>query len=150
MARLSNPHKKFQFGLLFFGINEMLAQKVTTPEFDLDQIEHGEGNYKIKTAGQMNFSNITVEKLDSLNFPSFEFWVWIQSIQSVYTQTGLPPNIYKQNCQIFKYNHAGRPIASWLCDGVWPKKINGVELDRVSSDNAVETLELSIDRCQYI
>src|SRR5690606_17925353 len=100
----------------------------------LDQIEHGEGNIKIKTAGMWQFSNCVVEKMDNNSFQSKEFWIWIQSINNALTGIGLPPAAYKLGCVIYKYNHARAPIGNWTCTGVWPQKINGVELDRVSSD----------------
>lgn len=149
MPTLVNPHKKFQWGLALYGLVEIRAQKCTTPEFDLDQVEHGEGNYKAKTAGMMNFSNFTVERLDSASFPDGIFWQWIQTIQNVQTGIGLPPQTYKRNAQIFKYNQSGIIIGTWINEGVWPKKINGVELDRVSSDNTVETIEFSVDKSFY-
>lgn len=150
MAKLQNPHKKFQFGLAIYGLLEIRAQKVTTPEYSLDQVEHGEGNYKSKTAGMMNFSNFTVERLDSATLPDGLFWAWIQTIQNVQTGLGLPPEAYKRNAQVYKYNHVGAIIGTWVMEGVWPQKINGVELDRVSSDNTIETIEFSIDKSLYL
>lgn len=150
MPRIQNPHKKFQFGLLLYGMDEMRAQKVTTPEYSLDVIEHGEGAYKVKTAGMVNFSTFTIEKIEGGLLPDKLFWRWIQSIVNARAGTGLPAEAYKQNAQIFKRNVLGVNIGTWVCEGVFPMKINGVELDRVSSENTIETIEFSVDLVDFI
>jgi phage tail-like protein len=151
MANVSNPHKKFQFSIAILGMNPFLAQKVTTAERDLDQVEHGEGNHVIKTAGMVKLGNIMVEKISSADGPDRLFWDWIASIQNEFIGGGLIPDNYKFPIQIQKYATDGLTvIATWNYIGCWVKKINGVELDRVSSENTIESLELSVDRQAYL
>ena len=41
-------------------------------------------------------------------------------------------------------------LNSWICTGVWPCRVNGQNLDRMSSDNTLEDLEFSVDQIEKI
>jgi phage tail-like protein len=147
MAEIANPHKKFQFSVFIFGINPFLFQKLTTADRELDQIEHGEGNHLVKTAGLVKLGNVVVDKIDNASIPEKIMWGWINSIQNEFTGGGLIPEAYKKAIQIQKLSTNMRtPIKTWNYIGAWPCKINGVELDRVSSENTIETIEFSVDQ----
>jgi len=147
MAQVSNPHKKFQFSIALFGMNPFLAQKVTLPDREMDVIEHGEGNHVIKTAGMVKLSAMMVEKISNASFPDTLLWAWIQSIQNEYAGGGLVPDSYKIAVQVQKYATDGiKVVQTHTFEGVWPSKINGIEFDRVSSDNTIESIEFQVDR----
>jgi phage tail-like protein len=147
MANVSNPHKKFQFSIFLFGMNPFLAQKVTTAGRAIDQVEHGEGNHVIKTAGMVKLENVTVEKISNASLPDKLIWAWITLIQNEITGGGAIPEVYKKGFQIQKLaTDMVTPIGTWNYLGAWPCKINGTELDRVSSDNTIESIEFSVDQ----
>jgi len=151
MAEIANPHKKFQFSIFVFGMNPFLAQKVTLADRDLDQIEHGEGNHVIKTAGMLHLGNIMIDKISNASLQDRIFWGWINLIQNEITGGGVIPEVYKKAMQVQKLsNNMKTAIGTWNYIGVWPKKINGIELDRVSSDNTIESIELSVDQEVYL
>lgn len=147
MANVNNPHKKFQWSIAILGMNPFLAQKVMLPERSLDVIEHGEGNHVIKTAGMVKLGTLTIEKLSPATLPDKLMWAWIASIQNEFVGGGLIPEAYKKGVQISKYSTDGLTIVeTWNWTGVFPSKINGLELDRLSSDNTIDTIEFSVDR----
>lgn len=147
MAEIANPHKKFQFSIFLFGMNPFLAQKVTLADRELDQVEHGEGNHLIKTAGLVKIGNMTVDKIFNASLPEKIIWAWINSIQNEFTGGGLIPEAYKKAVQVQLLSTNMRtPVKTWNYIGAWPCKINGIELDRVSSDNTIESIEFSIDQ----
>lgn len=147
MANVSNPHKKFQFSVFLFGLNPFLCQKVTTAERSIDQVEHGEGNHKIKTAGMLTLGNVTIENLVLSSFNNRVVWLWITSIQNEFTGGGTVPEVYKKAFQVQKLGtDLVSPIGTWSYIGAWPCKINGIELDRLSSDNTIESIEFSVDQ----
>jgi phage tail-like protein len=151
MAEIANPHKKFQFSIFLFGMNPFLCQKVTLADRDIEQVEHGEGNHLIKTAGQVKIGNLTIEKISNASLPEKIIWAWITLVQNEFTGGGALPEIYKKAIQVQKLSTNMRtPIGTWNYTGVWPKKINGIELDRVSSDNTIESIEFSVDREAFI
>lgn len=147
MAKVANPRKQFQFSIQIPGLYPFLAQKVTTPETDLDVVEHGDTNYIVKTAGIVKYGTLHVEKISSANGPDNFIWAWIKSIQDEYAGGGDIPDNYKKVAEIYQYATNGITIINtWQWEGVWPHKINGIELSRVQSDNTIENIEFCVDR----
>lgn len=151
MAQIANPHKKFQFSVFIAGMNPFLAQKVTTADREVDIVEHGEGNHLIKTAGMVKLGTVKIEKMLSGSFPDRLIWAWIAIVQNEVTGGGAIPEIYKKAIQIQRLATNGvDPIGIWNYVGAFPFKINGVELDRLSSDNTIESIEFSVDQEIYL
>jgi len=151
MAQISNPHKKFQFSVFIFGMNPFLCQKATLADREIDKVEHGEGNHLIKTAGMVKIGDLKIEKMMNGSAPDRLFWDWVALIQNEVTGGGTIPEIYKKAVQVQMLGTDGvTPIRTWNYLGVWPFKINGVELDRTSSDNTMETIEFSVDQEIYV
>lgn len=150
MANVANPHKKFQFSIFLFGMNPFLAQKVTLPDRELDVTEHGEGNHVIKTAGMTKIGTLKVEKLYNASLPDKIMWNWINLIQNEFTGGGAIPEVYKKAVQVQRLSTFNTSLNTWNYVGVWPHKINGIELDRVSSDNTIESIEFCVDMEAYI
>lgn len=147
MPQVSNPHKKFQFSIFLYGMNPFLAQKVTLPDREVEAVPHGEGNYSVKTAGMITLGNIIIEKLFSANGPDRLIYGWIKMVQDEFGGGGANPDIYKQAMQIQHLATNGSSVLkTYNYLGVWPTKINGIELDRLSSENTIESIELSVDR----
>jgi phage tail-like protein len=146
MAKVANPRKQFQFSIQIPGLYPLLVQKVTLPSPELDVVEHGDGNRKIKTAGLLSYDNLVVEKLSTANGPDNWIWDWIRQIQNEYTGGGVTPGIYKKVVQVFQHGNDGISIInSWTYEGVWPHKVNGIELNRLQSDNIIESIEFCVD-----
>jgi hypothetical protein len=90
---------------------------------------------------------ITVEKLMPNSLPDNLMWGWINLVQNEFTGGGTIPDVYKKACQIQKLGtDLLTPTNTWNYTGVWPSKINGIELDRVSSENTIETIEFCVDK----
>lgn len=148
MAHIANPRKVFNFSLQFAPdpIDPWLAQKVTLPDTDIDVVEHGDANHSIKTGGRINFGATTIEKLMTTDGADNWFWDWVASIQDAIIGGGLPPQMYKKILTVTELAEDGAtPINTWVLTGVWPSKINGLPLDRLASDNTIETIELQAD-----
>lgn len=149
MAHIKNPRKVFNFSLQFAPdiFDPWLAQKVTLPDVDIDVVEHGDANYSIKTGGRVNYGTCTIEKLMTTGGADNWFWDWINAVQDSVVGGGLTPSLYKKMLTVTELAEDGAtPINSWVLEGVWPSKINGLPLDRLSSDNSIETIELQCDR----
>ena len=78
-------------------------------------------------------------------------WDWLMSVQDMLLGGGLTPSQYKETVLINELAEDGVSILnSWTCTGVWPCKVNGQDLDRMSSDNTLEDLEFSVDTCEKL
>jgi len=151
MANIANPHKKFQFSIFLFGMNPFLVQKVFLADREIDIVEHGEGNHVIKTGGILKLGSLRIEKLYNASLPDKLIWAWINLVQNEFTGGGVIPEAYKKAVQIQKLATDGSTVLNtWNYVGVWPQKINGVELDRMSSENTIENIEFCIDQELYI
>lgn len=147
MAQIANPKKAFNFNIFAAGLNPYAAQKVSIPDFEIEVVEHGDTNHDIKTAGKIKYGAITVEKLRPIGQGDNWIWHWIQSIQNVLSGGGLLPLQYKRTIDIVQYSTDNQTVTDlWECQGVWPSKVNGMELSRMSSDNILEVVELQVDR----
>jgi len=150
MAKFANPRKKFNFSIQISPdpINPFLFQKVTTPDADIEEVPHGDTNHDIKTAGRVTYGKIVCEKLMPSDQGDAYLWSWFDTCQSSLIGGGAPPDIYKKVITIVEFAEDNVTVLNtWLCQGVWPSSMPGVELDRLASDNTIENVEFSVDKC---
>lgn len=153
MAQINNPRKKFNFSIQIAPapINPFLAQKVTIPGITIEQTMHGDTNHDVKTAGRISFDNITIDKISTTSGSDNYMWDWAYSCQDPIIGGGLVPSDYKRIVTITELAEDGTSILNtYVGIGAWPTKINGKELDRQSSDNTIETIELSVDKVEKL
>lgn len=147
MANVTDPKKVFNFSIATPGLNNFEAQEVTIPDFEIAVVEHGDTNYDAKTGGKIKFGNITIHKIASAT--SIDTWVhaWIRQVQDAFLGGGQLPQQYQKFLTITQYGpDFVTPTDQYECYAVWPCKVNGIELKRTSSDNVIQTIELSTDR----
>ena len=146
-AKVKNPRKKFLWQIIFVKhpINPFLFQKVTVPEISIEQVAHGDVNYDVKTGGRVSVGNLTASKLETTSGSDTWLWDWLMSVQDMLLGGGLTPSQYKETVLINELAEDGVSILnSWTC------KVNGQDLDRMSSDNTLEDLEFSVDTCEKL
>lgn len=149
MAEIDDPKKVFNFGVIAPGLNPYAVQECDLPDFDLDVVEHGQSNHMIGTAGLIKFGDVTLNKLRPISKADNWIWDWIQSIQDVDSGGGDLPQNYKRNIDIVQYSYDNITITDrWELKGCFPKKINGIKLSRVKSENAMEDVTLHVDTCR--
>lgn len=153
MAQISNPRKRFNFSIQIAPapINPFLAQTVDLPDTGIEQVEHGDTNYSIKTGGRKTFGNLSIDKIATTSGADNYFHDWAGSVQDAVIGGGLVPNQYKRIVTVTELAEDGTSILNtWVCEGCFPVSINGLSLDRMSSDNTIQTVELSVDRMEQL
>ena len=146
-AKIKNPRKTFLFQIIFtkHPINAYLFQKATIPEVSVEEVEHGDVNRSVKTAGRVSVGTLTVSKLETTSGSDTWLWDWLMSVQDMLLGGGLTPSQYWETEQINELAEDGVSILnSWICEEVWPTRLNGQDLDRMSSDNTIEEIEFSV------
>lgn len=146
-AKIKNPRKTFLFQIIFtkHPINAYLFQKATIPEVSVEEVEHGDVNRSVKTAGRVSVGTLTVSKLETTSGSDTWLWDWLMSVQDMLLGGGLTPSQYWETVQINELAEDGVSILnSWICEEVWPIRLNGQDLDRMSSDNTIEEIEFSV------
>lgn len=152
-AKVKNPRKKFLWQITFVKhpLNPYLFQSVQLPEITVEQVEHGDINRSVKTAGRVTVGNLTARKLETTSGSDTWLWDWLNSCQDMILGGGLTPNEYFETCRVDELAEDGVSILnSWVCEEVWPSRINGQELDRMSSDNTLEDIEFSVGTCNKL
>ena len=150
MANFANPRKKFNFSIQITPdpINAFLFQKVTLPDAAIEKVEHGDANHPIKTGGRVTYGTLVCEKLSPSNQADSYLWSWFESIQSARWGGGVPPSAYKKVITVTEFAEDGSTVLNtWVCNGVWPSDLKGLELDRNASENTIENAEFSVDEC---
>ena len=147
MAKVRNPRKNFMFSVLFpkHPINSYLAQKVTLPDIEVEQVAHGDVNRDVKTAGRVSIGNLVIEKL--ITTSGSDTWVfdWLQSCQDILLGGGNVPSVYWETVVVNELAEDGSTILnSHIMNEVWPCKISGLDFDRTSSENTAEKIEFSV------
>lgn len=148
MAKVKNPRKGFNYSITFpkHPINSYLAQKVTLPDVEIEQVSHGDTNHDIKTAGRVTVSNLVIEKLITTSGSDTWAFDWLMACQDPKLGGGNIPTVYKETVVVSELAEDGVTVLNTnIYDGVWPTKITGLEFDRQSSDNIVEKVEFSVD-----
>ena len=147
VAKVKNPRKKFLWQIIFVKhpINPFLFQTVTLPEVTIEQVSHGDINRDVNTGGRISLGNLIASKLSTTSGSDTWLWDWMMSVQDLQLGGGLTPSQYWETIQVNELAEDGKSILnSWVCTEVWPTKLNGQELDRVSSDNSIEEIEFSV------
>lgn len=147
MGLVANPRKAFQFVVEIDGVNQFEIQKFTTAEVEIDKVEHGETNFKVKTAGMVSVGDVTMEKLRPL--PTTDVWAWtmLREAQDMETGGGGLEGMYKK-VMVVKEMSADRvsTVNRWIYTGAWVCKVSQSDFDRMSSDNIIETVVWSVDK----
>lgn len=153
MANIENPRKEFNFSIQIVGIplNPFLVQNIKMGDATINQTEHGDTNYDVKTAGRVKFDNVEVEKLSTTDGADNYIWDWFASAQDAIIGGGNVPTFYKRTVLINELAEDGTSILNtWVLTGAWVCKVNGKTHRRTGSDNLMEKFELSVDRWDKI
>ena len=152
-AKVKNPRKKFLWQITFVKhpLNPYHFQKVNLPEITIEQVEHGDVNRSVKTAGRVTVGNMSANKLETTSGSDTWLWDWLNSCQDMVLGGGLTPSEYWETARVDELAEDGVSILnSWICEEVWPCRVNGQELDRMSSENTIEDLEFSVGICNKL
>jgi phage tail-like protein len=148
MAKVANARKVFQFIVEVAGVNQFEIQKVTLPEVEIEKVAHGDTNHDIKTAGRIMIGDMTWEKIRPLPQSDRFAWDWLMLAQNQLLGGGQLSLGYKRIVIIKEMDTTGAvAVNRWFCEGVWVTKVSQSDMDRLASDNIVETITLSVDRC---
>lgn len=146
MAKIANARKSFNFVVEIDGIDQFSIQKVTLPEVTVEQVEHGDTNYMVKTAGMVTVGNMTFERIKRMPGSDTDAWDWLRLAQSQVAGGGVLSEAYKRILVIKEMDSTGLiTLNRHICTGCWVTKISQNDLDRTSSDNVLQTVELSVD-----
>ena len=119
--------------------------KLYLPDIEIDQVAHGDVNRDVKTAGRVTIGNLIVEKL--MTTAGSDTWLhdWLYSCQDHIVGGGLVPSQYWETAIVNELAEDGVSVLNThVFEEVWPCKITGLDLDRMASENTIESIEFSV------
>lgn len=140
-----NPIKQFFFSIEVDGLVQFTAQEITTPDLEVEEVEHGEGTYIVRTPGLLKFGDLTVKKLISAD--TADTWArdWLNKVNNPQTNSGSAPSVFMKTCVIRLKDAQGNVKKTWEYKDSWLKKKTGVDLSRTSSDNIIEECVIAVN-----
>lgn len=151
MANINNPRKNFNFSIYVEGLNPWLAQEVTIGEVTIEKVIHGDANYEVKTGGMRKVGDVNIKKL--IPSDATDMWLtnWMDQVQSAETGGGKLPSEYKRDLFVEMYGPDNfTVIGRWQIVGAWPARRGEYGLNRLSSDNVLDDIDLSCDDIRQI
>jgi phage tail-like protein len=135
-----NPLKQFNFDIEVAGIVQFTAQEVTTPEINVGEVEHGEGNVKKRTPGLISYGDLTVSTLKVA--PNADAWAydWFEQLR-----LGTTPTQYLKNVVIRLKDQGGATVRTIECIECWVKKLGGMALSQTADENVIEEVVIVVN-----
>lgn len=137
------PIKAYTFSIEVEGLVQFTAQEVTTPDTEVEAVEHGEGVSIVRTPGMMKFGDISIKKLIASD--TADTWArdWILQVNNPQTNTGANPSVSMKTVVIRLKDAQGNVKKTYEFKDCWMMKKAGVTLSRTSSDNVIEECTLA-------
>lgn len=145
-ARAANPRKNRNWTIEINGLEQFFVQKCTIPTAEIEKAEHADSNHSIKTGTNLKYEDIVLEKLMFAEGGDLFAWNWVKEVQDPATGGGGLPSAYKKDLIIKHYAPDGITVLDqWDCFGCFACKVEYPENDRMSNENMMETVTISID-----
>ena len=139
MSQIGDTKKGFRFAIDLNGVQQMSVQKVNGLEAEIEAIAHGEDDHDVFTPGRIKFGKVALERVQSVFGTDTALWLWLQAARISGANA-------KKTFTIRQLSSDGIvSIAIWQVVGAFPTKVSQGEMSRISSDNIMETVELSVD-----
>jgi phage tail-like protein len=152
-SQRSDPFRGFKFKVLVGGIGGFKAgfQKVSGIKESTEVTPYREGTDAVtprKLPGLTEYDNVTLEHgLSKDN----SFRAWRDKIIKLGKEAGqdggqsgvAPPMEFRATVTISLYDKAGNEVKQWELREAWPASLEIGDLDAMSSDVVIETLELA-------
>lgn len=151
MAIIANTRKNFQYRIEMQGIEQFLVQKVTLPDIEIAATAHGEANMDVKTPGRITVGDLVLEKIKPSDRPDAIGMALLNLAQDQLSGGGSLAAVVKKDYVLREVDSTGLvTIGVWNIEGAWVKKLSTSTYDRMSSDNSIETLTFSVDKCYRV
>lgn len=150
-VHVANARKAFNFRVEIAGFDQFEFQKLTLPDVEIEKVEHGDTNFKVKTAGMVKVGELKIEKLKRLPGSDPAAWLWLQQAQNMLTGGGNLAQVYKKTVIIKELGPSGlSTLNTWMLSGCWISKITQTDFSRTDSENVIQQLEFSVDLVQLL
>ncbi|MCU0439362.1 MAG: phage tail protein [Raineya sp.] len=149
-----NPLNTFQFKLLIFGLNplsEIEVQKVKTPTKEISEIEVGAGTETLKYPGKIKVGDLEIEKLKVSVVGAIDpIYQWFNDAQNYGFGSKSPLSYRKQGQLWLLAADMVTKLQVWEIKEIWPKKIEGSDLDLKANELYIDKVTFSVRRFEPV
>lgn len=138
------------FEVVIDGLGEEFTLCVTRcslPEVTITPTELAHGNSKVKVAGQVEYSDSTMDCRDAI-LPDIEkqLYNWQSKVYNASTGAIGWAADYKKDLLVNQYAPDGTYTRSWRLEGAWPTTISGGDLDSTNPDAKIMSVTIAYDK----
>lgn len=146
MAEVQYPRLSYRFAVRIDEIKQAGFQEVTIPDSSQEPIEYRNGNdrsnWTMKQPGIVKFGAVTLKWGVT---DSTELYEWRKLVERGEISKA------RRNCAIALLDEMGDDdVVVWELTGAWPSKYEAPSLNSTSTDVAIETLELQVERLERV
>lgn len=128
------------------GVPVASIQEFTLPKIEVEASTHSEGRYDGKRPGRVTVADIEIQKLLVFGEPLNNWaWIWLKTVANL-NGLSLPPAGYLRNGRILTRDNNGIVTNIYQFENAWVKAIDQGTHSLTASDNAMETVTLSVDK----
>lgn len=128
-------------------IIRLTVNKMSSPQFELGDLEIRKGNSVVHYAGVPTFSDGTIEVDDMVGCDAKTVLeAWRGLAYDVVTDKGGRAINYKKNCTLIEYTSDHVKVRSWKMIGCWIKAISEDDYDKTNDDIRRVSATIRCDR----
>lgn len=144
-VKVGNARKNFNFKVIMAGVTSFMVQTFTPPEKEIEEVEHGDSNYNVKTPGKASWSNAEMGKLLMVAAPDNAMWQWMLQCQNTTFGVGAALGFQRQ-IQVIELGPDNVSTLNTHVITCWPSKISYGDKSRVESgENVIETVTFAVN-----
>lgn len=144
-VKVVNARKNFNFKVIMAGVTSFMVQTFTPPEKEIEEVEHGDANFNVKTPGKVSWSNAELGKLLLVAAPDNAMWQWMLQCQNTQLGAGQPTG-FQRTIQVIELSTDNVTAVNTHVIDCWPQKISYGDKSRVEAgENVIETVTLAVN-----
>lgn len=140
-----NPIKQFNWTIEIDGLDQFVAQECTLPDRTIDEAEHTEGNFVVRTPGLVRLGDLSLSNLKPSEVADNWAQDWFTSVQDLEEGTGQIPQLYNRNIVVRLRDNQGNTVQQYEYKDCWIKQITGLTLSKTTSDNILEEVVITVN-----
>lgn len=137
--------KKYKFIIECDRIGDTGFQSCSEFESEIEVNEYAEGGaiFNTKDAGRLSFSNITLERGETVD--DNDMYNWHLEAAAAGDDVGGVADSYKANMDIVSQQRDGSSGKRWRLINAWPRKVTIGDWDNSSSEHLMNSAEIVFD-----
>ena len=141
LAETYEPKRAFRWIIEAEGIDSFLAESVSRPKVDIEEVEARYINTVQYFAGRLTPQTIEFQLKDAIApSQSQKIMEWVRSVCEVETGRAGYKAMYARDFRIKMLSPTNEVVESWVLKNAWPTNYNASDLN--ANDNSIATISV--------